>query len=258
MNLVVNSRDAMPKGGQLLIETANVKFDVPNPRQDGDYAPPGDYVTITVTDTGSGIEDKDLLHIFDPFFTTKEKGKGTGLGLSTVYGIVKQSGGHIWVSSNKNQGTTFRIYFPVVHDLLDPLDRYISMDTNYHGTETILFVEDEDNLRKLASHVLSKNGYKILEAQSGEKAYEISREYTGKIDLMITDIVMTGMSGYELVELLQKERNSMKIMYISGYLDSTAIKHDLLKNGHAMLQKPFSMDYLASFIREMLDQPEGA
>jgi PAS domain S-box-containing protein len=254
MNLAVNARDAMPSGGKLIIETANVEFDEP-------YAhvhiamTPGRYVMLSVSDTGVGMSPEVRERVFEPFFTTKEKGKGTGLGLSTVYGIVKQSGGNIWVYSEPGQGTTVKIYFPRVEEENDALFRRDSASSIPQGSETVLVVEDEPSVRSLATHILRHQGYRILEASNGEEALRVVQEHAGEnIHLLLTDVVMPHMGGKELADQLKILRPDIKVLYTSGYTDNAIVNHGILEPGTNFLQKPFSPTTLARKVREVLDR----
>jgi len=252
INLAVNSRDAMPRGGKLTIETADVELD-------GAYArrhmgvQPGRHVMLSVSDTGVGMSAEVKDRLFEPFFTTKEMGKGTGLGLSTVYGILKQSGGNIWVYSEPGQGTTFKIYLPRVDEPLAEKREEIIGDIP-RGEETILVVEDEETVRKLAMRLLKGQGYKVLEAPDGGKAFLLCEKYKERIDLVLTDVVMPGMSGRELVERLTHIHPEMKVIYMSGYTDNAIVHHGVLYQGIDFLQKPFTLDVLARKVREVLDR----
>jgi two-component system cell cycle sensor histidine kinase/response regulator CckA len=249
MNLVVNARDAMPQGGILTIETANVEldegYDGRHPQQR-----PGPYVLLSVSDTGIGMDAETQARIFDPFFTTKELGKGTGLGLSTVYGVVRQSGGHIWVYSELRHGTTFKIYFPRVDKAATAEKRSAGVTGALRGTETILLVEDEEPLRVLTRRFLMENGYTVLNAEHPEKAIQIAQEYTGPIHLLLTDIVMPGMNGRTLVERLAQIRPRLKIIYMSGYSGFT--HRDLIDSEGNLLPKPFTRESLLRKLHEVL------
>ncbi len=252
-NLAVNARDAMPGGGKLAIETANVELSREYAKRHASVTP-GQYVMIAVSDSGTGIDEQTRIHIFEPFFTTKERGKGTGLGLSTVYGIVKQSGGYIWVYSEPGEGTAFKIYLPRVEDEAEKLKkRERDGAESWRGSETILLVEDDGYVRKVASRILLKLGYKVIEAANGEQAIKICAAYSGKIHLIVTDVVMPGMSGKELVGRLSKSCPEMKIIYVSGYTDNAIVHHGVLDPGTNFLQKPFTSQTLARKIREVLD-----
>jgi two-component system, cell cycle sensor histidine kinase and response regulator CckA len=252
MNLVVNSRDAMPRGGKLTIETSIVQMD----QEFGTAhysAPAGSYALLALSDTGCGMDKEVQAHIFEPFFTTKEQGKGTGLGLATVYGIVQQSGGYIWVYSEPEVGTTFKIYLPAVTGTYQAAQ--VSA-VPAGGLETVLLVEDDAGLRELARMVLeARGGYKVLESTGGKAARLFAGEYQGPIHLLLTDVVMPGMSGRELSEGLATARPEMKILYMSGYTDDTVVRHGVLEAGVAFLQKPFSADSLLRKVRDVLDAP---
>ncbi len=254
MNLAVNSRDAMPNGGKLTIETTNVTHDE-------EYAShhvsvkPGSYVMLAISDTGCGMDKETQSHLFEPFFTTKETGKGTGLGLSTVYGIVKQSGGNIWPYSEPGLGTTFKIYLPRVEKgakVYKPKLKAKEAGAQ-GGTETILLVEDEEAVRSMVSKVLQNRGYTVLEARHGNEAVEVSERYEGSINLMVTDVVMPQMSGRELAERLGTLRPNMHVLYMSGYPDNTIVQHGVLEPGTSFLQKPFTISALEAKVREILD-----
>ena len=249
MNLVVNARDAMPEGGRLTLETANERVADDDPRAGPDL-PPGWYVVLTVSDTGSGIPPEIQASIFDPFFTTKEPGRGTGLGLSTVYGIVKQAGGHIEVESAPTEGAVFRIYLPEL--AAAPLRRTVrAVEPGPRGDETILLVEDEEAVRVFASKALEKQGYTVLEARHGRDALLRLTEHAGPVELLITDMVMPEMGGSELARRLADERPELRVLYMSGYADGEAPLRGL-GAGAAYLQKPFTSDVLARKVREVL------
>ncbi|PYY00916.1 MAG: hypothetical protein DMG64_15860 [Acidobacteria bacterium] len=253
MNLAVNARDAMPQGGKLTIETVNIDLDEAYVR-DHPAVKAGRYVMIAVSDNGTGMPDKVKSRIFEPFFTTKEVGKGTGLGLSTVYGIVKQSGGYIWVYSEVDRGSTFKVYLPRVDAPVEaPISR--SLQPARHGSETVLLVEDEDGVRSLIRQVLHKHGYNVLEARNSGEALLMCERHPGKIDMLLTDVVLQQMSGRELAERLLKLRPEMKVLYVSGYADDAIVHHGVLTAGMAFLQKPFTTEALARKIRYVLDGP---
>lgn len=254
MNLAVNARDAMPQGGKLTLETANVEMDE---RYAADHYParPGPFVMIAVSDTGTGMSEETQAHMFEPFFTTKEKGKGTGLGLATVYGIVKQSGGFIWVYSELGHGSTFKIYLPRVGERSEraaeaaPIEAAAS-----RGTETVLLAEDEPPVRAIARQVLERHGYTVLEAPSAESALDIATRYSGTIHLLLTDVIMPGMNGRELATRLAGIRPEARVIFMSGYTDDAVTRHGVLESGSTYLQKPFTPDAIARKVREVLDR----
>jgi len=252
VNLVVNARDAMPKGGRLTIETADVELDrsyvaghVPTQ--------PGPYVLLAVSDTGVGMDGATKARLFEPFFTTKEPGRGTGLGLATVYGIVKQSGGYVWAYSELGHGTTFKIYLPRVAETAEAPESTTSPPTPVGGSETVLVVEDQEEVRKLTKRVLEARGYTVLAARNGAEALEIVAQHVNQIHLMITDVVMPGMNGREVARLACARRSDLKVLYVSGYTGEAVLQHRLLEPGVAFLQKPFTPDILARKTREVLD-----
>jgi len=258
MNLAVNARDAMPEGGKLSIETSNVEMDEVLVRRYAYPVQPGAYILLTVTDTGTGMDNATKLRVFEPFFTTKEKDKGTGLGLSTVYGVVKQSGGYVDVDSTLGKGTTFRIHLPRILQDVDVDGTQTIPLAALHGKETILLVEDEKSLRTLTRHLLERYGYVVLEAANGAEALTTSRQNTGTIHLLLTDIVMPGISGRALAQKLSKERADMKVVYMSGYTGQTIGGQTFLSPGAFFLQKPFTRENLAQKIREALEVSNGA
>jgi two-component system cell cycle sensor histidine kinase/response regulator CckA len=254
LNLAVNSRDAMPQGGKMILETTNVELDE---TYAGKHFPlrPGRYVLLSLTDTGGGMDAETQSHIFEPFFTTKEKGKGTGLGLATVYGFVKQSGGYIWVYSEPGQGTTFKIHLPRVEDDVEDLGHATTPKEQQRGSEVILVVEDEHAVRALIRDVLQPLGYKVLEAPNGIEALALAlaERHKEPISLVLTDVVMPGMSGRELADRLMLLRPKTKVLFMSGYPDDAAFQHSVVPSGVPLLQKPFTSDALARKVREVLD-----
>jgi nitrogen-specific signal transduction histidine kinase/ActR/RegA family two-component response regulator len=255
INLVVNAKDAMPSGGKLTIETGDVVLGEEYARTHIGVRP-GRYVMLSVSDTGIGMSPEVKERIFEPFFTTKEVGKGTGLGLSTVYGIVKQSEGNIWVESELAKGTTFKIYLPKVAESIKPVQPGLTPAAVLRGSETILLVEDEDMVRTLARTILEKSGYNVLEAANGLEALRLVQEHTPEpIHLMVTDVVMPGMNGRKLAEHLTPLHPEMKILYMSGYTDTVIVHHSVLDPGANFLQKPFAPDDLTSKVRKVLDTP---
>jgi two-component system cell cycle sensor histidine kinase/response regulator CckA len=253
MNLVVNARDAMPKGGRLTIETANVEVDAAASTHAG--VAPGSYVMLTVTDTGLGMSAATRERIFEPFFTTKPRGKGTGLGLSTVFGIVQQSGGGLKVASELGRGTVFTVYLPRAAADRDVLRVAVTEPRAKRGRETVLVVEDEESVRTVIRRVLQREGYSVLESRSGADALALSDQHAGRIDLLLTDVVMPHMSGRELAEQLCPQRPEMKVLYISGYTDDSIIRHGVLHSSVAFLQKPVTPDALTKKLREVIDSP---
>jgi PAS domain S-box-containing protein len=252
MNMAVNARDAMPRGGTLLIETANAAPDEALARQHPNLAT-GPYVMLTVSDTGHGMDAQTLEHVFEPFFTTKELGKGTGMGLATVYGIVTQSGGNISVSSELGKGTTFRVYLPAETAAAETRVEE-SAEAVVGGTETILVVEDESNLREITRIFLEDYGYRVLEASDAKQALQLAQTFADPIHLMLTDVIMPGMSGGQLAEQIVSARPGMKVAYMTGYTDEMVVHHNVLEPGIALLQKPFDKLQLARKVRSVLDR----
>jgi two-component system, cell cycle sensor histidine kinase and response regulator CckA len=253
MNLAVNARDAMPKGGRLMIETANIEFDASVSHSPAVVAP-GKYVMLAVTDNGCGMDSKTQAHIFEPFFTTKEKGKGTGLGLATVYGVVKQSGGYVWVYSEPGHGTTFKIYLPRIEDeaVTSSRDRNTKPDSLPRGSEVVLLVEDEAGVRELAREYLEMSGYTVIVAADGHTAIELASMRKGPIHLLVTDMVMPGIGGRELAERVLAIRPEIKILYMSGYTDQAVVHQGILGTDAPLLQKPFTLATLTTKLREIL------
>jgi len=252
MNLVVNSKDAMPNGGKITIETANINLDNGDLRRDYSYIRPGPYLLLSVADTGQGMDKETQARIFEPFFTTKEKGKGTGLGLSTVYGIIKQSGGYILAESEAGQGTIFRIFLPRVEGTAEPRDPVRISKSQAGGSETVLLVEDEESVRQLVRETLDAKGYKVLEANNGEAALALAAQHSGPIHMLVTDVVMPGMSGRELSSQLSGSRPQIKVLYLSGYTEDAIVHEGVLDAGTAFLQKPFTLQTLSRKVREVL------
>jgi PAS domain S-box-containing protein len=251
VNLAVNARDAMPRGGKLTAETANIEVDDAYAREQGNVSP-GSFIMLTVTDTGVGMDAETQSHIFEPFFTTKERGKGTGLGLATVYGVVKQSGGFIWVYSEPGHGTRFKILLPRVEEPAHAVTQNASSEASYGGSETILLAEDEESLRQLLMNILSEYGYTVLEAANGPQALGIARQYQGQIHLLVTDVVMPGMSGPQLATELGPVRPNIKVLYMSGYTEFAAGHTEIPQRGRLLLQKPFTRQSLADKVRQAL------
>jgi CheY-like chemotaxis protein len=251
MNLVVNARDAMPTGGQLTIETGNVELDSDHARHHLGVRP-GPHVMLAVSDTGIGMDQATQARIFEPFFTTKEVGKGTGLGLSTVFGIAQQSGGSVWVYSEPGEGTTFKVYFPRVEADLDVARPPSSVPATLRGSETILLVEDQEQVRAVAAGILQRNGYQVLVAQNAGDALLLAEKHRGGIHLLLTDVVMPQISGVELARRIALSRPDLKVLFMSGYTDDSIVRHGVLDRRMAFLQKPFTPESLTRKLREVL------
>jgi CheY-like chemotaxis protein len=257
MNIVVNARDAMPRGGRLTIRTGSAVFDEAFVRQHLG-ARLGRYASIVVADTGCGMDEITRLRIFEPFFTTKEPSKGTGLGMATVYGIVKQSEGYIWVDSQPGKGTEISIYFPRVQEEKLPDNTAETAPPIPRGSEIVLLVEDEDAVRSLVRGLLRSRGYTVLEASNAPEAVRISNDFVGPIHILLTDVVMPEVSGRELADQLRQLRPEMRLLYMSGYTEDTIVHHGVMTSDAGFLQKPFTPDLLLRKVREMLDRrPDG-
>jgi two-component system, cell cycle sensor histidine kinase and response regulator CckA len=247
----------MPEGGQLLIETSNVELDS---GYSADHHPlkPGPYVMLAVSDTGIGMDAGTVVHIFEPFYTTKESGRGTGLGLSTVYGIVKQSGGYIWVYSEPGKGSTFKVYLPRVDEVVEPeASKPVSL-VEKRGSEVVLLVEDEEAVRDLVRTILAGQGYEVIVAMDPKHAEAIASKFPGEIQLLLTDMVMPGISGRELASRIMTSRPGIRVLYMSGYTENVMTSGGMLEHGLAFLQKPFSPAVLIRKIREILTQTPAA
>jgi CheY-like chemotaxis protein len=253
LNLAQNARDAMPMGGRLVIETANVHLDEAYARSQTE-ARAGAHVVLTVSDTGHGMDAQTVAHVFEPFFTTKSEGKGTGLGLSTVYGIVKQSGGHVTVYSEVGQGSSFKVYLPRVDAPAEPASGAPTRSGEARGTETILLAEDEPALREMIREVLEGAGYAVLEAPLPEAALALAERHPGTIHLLMTDVVMPGMGGRELAGRIQAGRPDTRVLYVSGYSFDRVGHHGLIEANTTFLEKPFSAETLLRELRRILDR----
>jgi PAS domain S-box-containing protein len=257
MNLIVNARDAMPQGGRVVIETCNVELDA---AYAAEHVPtkPGRYVMLAVSDTGVGMDTQTVAHIFEPFFTTKESGRGTGLGLSTVYGIVKQSGGYIWVYSEPGKGSTFKVYLPRVEDMVEPDEPKRAPFSEQRGSEVVLLAEDEEAVRDLVHTILTGQGYEVIVALDPHHAEVIASKFPGEIHLLLTDVVMPGSSGRELAARIMATRPGIHVLYMSGYTENVVTSGGMLERGLAFLQKPFSPAALVQKIREVLSRTHTA
>jgi CheY-like chemotaxis protein len=252
MNLVINARDAMPNGGTLTMETTNVVLDEAYVSLHTSVQT-GAYVMLSVSDTGCGMDAETQSHIFEPFFTTKEKGKGAGLGLATVFGVVKQSGGYIWVYSEPGHGTTFKVYLPQVGECVEAPEVAAPVSEFHSGSGTVLLVEDEEAVRELVGDSLRNSGYTVLEAKNGAQALEICEKHSSRIHLMITDVVMPGMNGRELAQRLSARHPNLKVLFMSGYTDNAILHRGVLEPGTLFLQKPFGAQDLVRKVRELLE-----
>ncbi len=253
VNLAVNSRDAMPVGGTLTIKTATADFDEDDEEKNPEMGA-GSYVMIRMEDTGCGMDGETMEHIFEPFFTTKDVGKGTGLGLSTVYGIIKQSGGYIYAESTIGRGTSFTIYLPRIEPEEKGSVLSTAEDSSVFGSETVLLVEDEAAVRNMIGTVLREYGYRVFEAENGNEALRIYDKEKKTIDLIITDVVMPGMSGREVIQKIERGRSGVRVLYISGYSDDSVVRHGIQEDGVHFLQKPFTPSELSSKVRQILDR----
>jgi two-component system cell cycle sensor histidine kinase/response regulator CckA len=252
MNLVVNAKDAMPNGGRIVIQTGNVTLD-DSYRGEQTFIQPGEYVMLSVRDTGLGMDKETQSRMFEPFFTTKEKGKGTGLGLSTVYGIIKQSGGYIFVQSEVGRGSTFSIYLPRVQGTMEPHGATPDWRTAAGGSETVLLVEDEESVRQLVRETLETKGYRVIEGENGNAGLAAAEAHQGTIDLLITDVIMPAMGGHELAQRLVESRPAIKVLYLSGYTEDAIVDKNTGESSKAFLQKPFTLQNLARKVREVLE-----
>jgi CheY-like chemotaxis protein len=255
MNLVINARDAMPSGGRMTIETGRIHFDSAYASEHFAVLP-GDYVMVAVSDNGVGMDKATRVHVFEPFFTTKQFGKGTGLGLATVYGIVRQSGGHIWLYSEPGEGTTFKIYFPMVTERLTELD--VPPIVAAGGTETVLLVEDEEVVRELTQVILERSGYRLLVAPTASEALALAESHGGKIDILVSDVIMPGLSGPELARRVREMRPDIKTLFMSGYTEELVNADGRLDGMDGFLSKPFTAEELTRKVAEILAADRAA
>jgi nitrogen-specific signal transduction histidine kinase/ActR/RegA family two-component response regulator len=253
LNLLINARDAMPRGGMLTLETANVELDQAYADEHAGVHP-GPHVMLAVSDTGVGMDAETQSHIFEPFFTTKEKGKGSGMGLATVYGVVQQSGGHVSVYSEPGRGSTFKVYLPRTGELAEPLPTSPAQQPAMRGKETILVAEDDRQVLDLAVAILKACGYHVLELENGNDAERMCQQHDGQIDLLLTDVVMREVSGPDLARRVQKVRPDIKVLFMSGYTDSVIVHQGVLDPEIAFLPKPFTPSTLAGRVRQVLDE----
>jgi nitrogen-specific signal transduction histidine kinase/ActR/RegA family two-component response regulator len=256
LNLAVNARDAMPEGGELTIETANVESDAEYPGNHAELSP-GPYVLLAISDTGEGMDPETKARAFEPFFTTKEPGKGTGLGLATVYGIVKQSLGSIYLSSEPGRGTTFKVYLPRVAEEATAVAETVTLRPAATGTETILLVEDNAAVRTFARRVLESQGYMVLEAACSAEALPLAASQSGSLDLLVTDVVMPGMQGPQLAQQLRAVRPDMPVLYVSGFTEDSVIAQGIQKREVAFLPKPFTAEALGHAVRDAIEHQRG-
>jgi CheY-like chemotaxis protein len=253
LNLSVNAQDAMPEGGVLTIEAREVELDAAYAASHAEIAP-GPYIMLAISDTGCGMDEQLQAHIFEPFFTTKETGKGTGLGLSTVYGIIKQHGGSIFVYSERNHGSVFKVFFPRVEgDEYSVESSRSGVSEVQQGLETILVAEDSEVVRLLACDLLESFGYRVLAAESPERCIAMARNFAGTIDLLVTDVIMPGMNGKELYQALREVRPALKVLFMSGYTSNVIGQHGVLDQEEAFVQKPFTIQSLSEKVRQVLD-----
>ncbi len=253
LNLAVNARDAMPSGGTLIIETSNQRLDANYCRSRQVSLEPGKYVTLSVSDNGTGMTKEVKTRIFEPFFTTKEKGQGTGLGLASVYGIVRQSNGDIYVYSEEGKGTTFKIFLPQTEESAEAKMEEMKAPEIPKGKETILLVEDEEEVRKLTARMLEQQGYTVMQAREGTEALKVAQSYDGRIDLLLTDVIMPNMNGKMLAEQLVGERNGLKVLFLSGYTDTMILQQGITDSCETFLQKPYTLESLSIKIRHIFD-----